>query len=446
MKNSGYEKVFQDASVWRSIFRMAVPSLLTIVVMIFYNMADTFFIAQLGDYTKVASVSIVTPVFSMIMALSTMIGAGGSAVIAGDIGADNREKAMNDSSTCFYAAVILGIVLSACLLMFPDPLLRMLGTKPEMWNDSAAYLRILSCGTVFMLIPSAMGMIVRAEGAVKEGLIGNMSGTVTNLILDPLFILVFRWGVPGAAIATVIGNIISSCYYIFYVLKRSRMLSLSLRRALISPAAILPVAALGVPNALSTILSGFSSAFSNSLLSGYGTQAIAARAAAGKASMLISMVQMGICMGVQPLLAYHYGAGDQKRLREVLQKTALLTGIIGAGTMLICFVFRHFIVSLFLKDMTVAAISEKYMLYVMAGAPFLGIVYLTTSFLQASKNAGSAVLVSLLRQGLLLIPLLYLFHRIFGFYGIAASHTAADILAALLAGAIFFREYRKFAK
>ena len=114
--------------------------------------------------------------------------------------------------------------------------------------------------------------------------------------------------------------------------------------------------------------------------------------------------------------------------------------------MLICFVFRHFIVSLFLKDMTVAAISEKYMLYVMAGAPFLGIVYLTTSFLQASKNAGSAVLVSLLRQGLLLIPLLYLFHRIFGFYGIAASHTAADILAALLAGAIFFREYRKFAK
>jgi len=178
MKNSGYEKVFQDASVWRSIFRMAVPSLLTIVIMIFYNMADTFFIAQLGNYTKVASVSIVTPVFSMIMALSTMIGAGGSAVIAGDIGADNREKAMNDSSTCFYAAVILGIVLSACLLMFPDPLLRMLGTKPEMWNDSAAYLRILSCGTIFMLIPSAMGMIVRAEGAVKEGLIGNMSGTV----------------------------------------------------------------------------------------------------------------------------------------------------------------------------------------------------------------------------------------------------------------------------
>ena len=446
MKNSGYEKVFQDASVWRSIFRMAVPSLLTIVIMIFYNMADTFFIAQLGDYTKVASVSIVTPVFSMIMALSTMIGAGGSAVIAGDIGADDREKAMNDSSTCFYAAVILGIVLSACLLMFPDPLLRMLGTKPEMWNDSAAYLRILSCGTVFMLIPSAMGMIVRAEGAVKEGLIGNMSGTVTNLILDPLFILVFRWGVPGAAFATVIGNILSSCYYVFYVLKKSHALSLSLHRVMISPLAILPAASLGLPNALSTILSGFSSAFSNSLLSGYGTQAIAARAAAGKVSMLISMVQMGICMGVQPLLAYHYGAKDQKRLREVLQKTALLTGMIGAGTMLISFIFRHFIVSLFLKDMAVAAIGEKYMLYVMAGAPFLGIVYLTTSFLQASKNAGSAVIVSMLRQGLLLIPLLYLFHRIFGFYGIAASHMTADILAALSAGIIFFREYRSFAK
>ena len=442
-RNSKYEALFRDSSVWRSIFSLALPSLLTIVVMIFYNMADLFFIAQLRDTAKVAAVSIVMPVFSIIMALATMIGAGGSAVLANAIGAGDREKAKNISSLCFWAAIGIGLAVSILLLTFQTPLLRMLGTKPEMWEDAKRYQNVLALGTAFMLLPSSMGMLIRAEGAVKEGLIGNLAGTFTNILLDPLFILVFRWGTTGAAIATVLGNVVGSAYYIVYCLRRAAVISLEPGRALSSFGELLPVAALGLPNAASTVLSGFASTFSNNLLSRHGTDAIAARAAAGKSSMLISMVQMGICMGVQPLLAYCCGAKNLPRLRETLRKLALLTGGIGLSAVTFCFVFRRFLISLFLKEAEVAAMGEQFMLFSMAGAPFLGMVYLCTNFLQSTNRARSAILVSLLRQGLLPIPLLYGMHALFGFLGIAAAHMAADMGAALIAALIFAREYKR---
>jgi len=443
LKGSKYEILFKEQTVWRSIFAMAVPSLLTIIIMIFYNMADMFFIAQLGDTAKVASVSIISPVFSIIMALATMIGVGGSTVIANAFGAGEVEKAKNTASLCFYSAIAIAVVVTTALFVFREPLLGALGTKPAMWEDSRTYLQILSCGTIFMLISSSMGMLVRAEGAVREGMYGNLAGTVTNIILDPLFILVFGWGVGGAAIATVSGNMVSACYYIVYVKRHAAVISLEPRRALVAPAAILPIMALGLPNAASTVLSGFASTFSNNLLALHGTDAIAAAAAAGKTSMLISMVQMGICMGVQPLMAYNCGSKNADRLREVLQKTAILTGCVGLGTMVICFGFRNAVISIFLKDASVAAMGVEYMMYVMAGAPFLGLVYLSTNFLQAAKKASSAIVVSLLRQGLLLIPLLYIMHGIMGFHGLAAAHMIADIGAAIIAIAIFWHQYRQ---
>jgi putative MATE family efflux protein len=388
-------------------------------------------------------VSIIIPVFSIIMVLATMIGVGGSAIIAGAFGAGDTEKAKNISSVCFYSAIVLGAAVTLLLFVFHMPLLQILGTKPEMWEDSRTYLLILSCGTVFMLISSSMGMLLRAEGAVKEGMYGNLAGTVTNIVLDPLFILVFGWGVAGAAAATVIGNIVSSSYYMFFVKRKAAVLSLDPGRALVMPWEIFSIMALGLPNAASTVLSGFASTFSNNLLSLQGTEAIAAAAAAGRASMLISMVQMGICMGVQPLLAYSYGAKNLPRLKETLQKTALLTGCIGVGTMLLCFTFRQPIISLFLKEAEVAAMGQHYMLYIIAGAPFLGLVYISTNFLQATKKAASAIIVSLLRQGLLLIPLLFLMHALWGFYGLSAAHMAADIAAALTAVIIFLRQYKK---
>lgn len=443
---SNYEKIFKSESVWKSIASMAIPSLVTILVMVFYNMADMFFIGQLGNTAMVAAVSIVGPVFSLIQGLATMLGSGGSILMANAFGAGDHAKVKSYSSLCFWSAIVLGAMMTVLVLLLRSPLLTMLGTTEDMWQYSMTYLTILAIGIPLMLPATCLGNLVRTEGAVKEGLFGNLAGTITNIVLDPVFILGFHWGVAGAAIATVIGNGIAVIAYLLFILRKSRVMSLRLSDAMQHPAALGQILALGLPNAVSTILSGFASTFSNRLLSGYGSDAIAAMAAAGKTSMLIGMIMIGICMGCQPLLSYSYGARDQNRMKELLQKLAILTLVLGFGFAVACFLFRGPIIRLFLKQDSVIQMAEGLVIFLIAGSPFLGIYQLSTNFLQAARNAPAAIVVSILRQGALLIPLLYVMHALFGFTGIAAAHTISDIGAAGISLIFFLREYKKFQK
>ena len=426
------EALFRDKPVWSAIFSMAIPSVFTILVMIVYNMADMFFIGRLGDTAQVGAISIVGPVFSLLSAVSTMIGVGGCATIAKALGGGQTENARTCASLCGWTFLLFGVVFAAAALVFTDPLLRMLGATPDMWHYAGSYMRILALGAPVMLFSQGMAMLIRSEGAIKEGLIGNLSGTVVNLILDPVFILGLNWGVAGAAAATVLGNLVGSAYFAYYILRKSGILNLKPQCALRSPGSLLPMMALGLPNALSSILSGLASTFSNRLLSAYGTSAIAAMGAAGKITMLVGLVQMGICMGVQPMMAYNYGAGNLARLKEILLKTALLAAAVGVVTTVGCSLARHTLIGLFLRQQEAAAMGEKIAVFLLLAGPVLGLYYLSANFLQAAGNAPLATAASVLRQGAVLIPLLYLMAFLFGFTGIAIAHTASDVISALI--------------
>lgn len=439
MKN---EAIFKDKPVWSAIFSLAVPSCITILIMVIYNMADMFFIGMLGDTAQVAAVSVVGPVFSLVMAAATMLGIGGCSVIASAIGAEKKEEAKTYSSLCCMASVLFGIFCAVVMLSATDPMLKILGANEEIMAPARAYMRTLALGAPFMLFSTAFASILRAEGAIKEGLIGNMVGTVLNIILDPIFILVLHQGVTGAAVATVIGNVVSSGYYLSYILKKASVLSVTPGDAMKKPVALFHIMGVGLPNGISGFLSGFASTFSNQLLSGYGTNAIAAMAAAGKATMLIAMIQMGICMGVQPLMAYNYGAGNQKRLKEVLKKLGILIFVFGVVVTAGCFLARHTLIGLFLKDADAATMGENLVIFLVLASPIVGFYYLSTSFLQASGSALPATIVSVLRQGGILIPCLYLMERLMGFTGIAAAHTIADVLSTVIAGAVCLGQYR----
>ncbi len=444
-KNYMKHEVFESRSVWKAIFTMTIPALITILVMIFYNMADMLFIGQLGNTSLIAGVSLISPVFSILMALATMIGAGGSIIIASSFGEKNTDRAKGCASVCFWTNVLLGTLMIILLNLFSSPLLEFLGARADTWEPALQYMRALSIGAPFMMVCTASGTMVRAEGAVKEGLIGNMTGTVINLILDPLFILVFRWGVSGAAAATVIGNIAGTVYYLHYILARSSVMSVSVSKAGQYAGILREVIPLGVPNAVSTVLSGLASTFSHQILAGYGTDYLAAAAAAGRINMLVTMLQMGIAMGVQPLLSYSFGARDFERMNEVLKKTMLLTTSVGVVMTAICMTLRLPLIRLFLKTPEAADIGARYVVWLMLGAVTLGLYYVSSNFLQATKHAGAAIIVSALRQGALLIPMLYIMHGLFGFWGIAYAHAAADITAALTALSVFLYFYRKTA-
>ena len=308
MKN---EALFRTGSVWKSIISMAVPSIIIILVMVLYNMADMFFVGCLGDTAQVAAVSVVGPVFSILSAVATMLGAGSSAIIARCFGAGEIEQGKTCSSLCFWSSFFLGVLVSIGLLVSRVPLLGVLGSNAEFFPYAERYLQVLALGAPLFILSNSMAMLVRAEGAVKEGLIGNLLGTLVNCIFDPLFILVLNFGVSGAAAASVLGNLVATGCYLRYIVKHGTVLTIDLRPALKKPQMLGEMLAIGLPNGISSLLAGFASSFSNRLLVTHGTAAVAAMAAAGKTTMIISMIAMAICMGCQPLLAYSYGAGQQ---------------------------------------------------------------------------------------------------------------------------------------
>ena len=447
------DKLFKEYSVWRAIITMSIPVMFMMVVTILYNVADMFFVSRLGDTAKVAAVSIVGPVFAMIMAVGNMIGGGGSALLARKLGEGRTDLVNRYSSLCCWGSILLGIAAAAVLLLFEKPILVLLGVNADTGAAAGIYLRILAVGAPVMVFSTAFANVLRSVGAVKEGMAANLLGSAVNVVLDPVMILGLHMDVAGAAAATVIGNICAMTVIVVTIRKKGYGLSLRIRDAVMtrkeegkscpSLRDFGSIAAIGLPNLVSTGLSSFAGALSNHLLVSYGTAVVAAMAAAGKSTMIISMIQMGLCMGVQPLMAYHYGAGNFPKLSEIMKKLTILTVSLGSVLTLVCLLNSRFLIAAFLKEPSAAALGVRMIRMLVISGPFFGLFYLGCNFLQASGNAPLAALVSVLRQGLFLIPLLYLMNHFFGVTGTICANIAADLAASAVSVVLTMVSYRK---
>lgn len=419
--------LFRTKPVWSVIAHMSIPALVSILVMMLYNMTDMYFVARTGDDVQVAAVSLVMPVFTVLMAISTMLGNGACTLIAQALGNQDEDRARTCSSLCVWGCISFGGVFLALCLLFCKPLLAFLGANEDMWGYAKLYLLVLAVGAPIILLNHSLGSIIRGEGSARQGMVGGLVSTATNIALDPIFISTLNLGVGGAAVATVLGNLAGMAYFLVYKKRHSSILTMEFQRARRNLPLIGSILALGMPNAVSSTLSGFASTFSNRLLVSYSTGAVAAMGAAGKVTMIITMVQMGVCMGVQPLMAYCYGAKDHTRMRETLKKLALLTCVLGLSLGGLAFLAREQIVNLFLSDRELRALGCHIVTITICSAPFMGFFYLGMNYLQASGKALLATLVSALRQGVLLIPLLYLMEALFHLDGPAIAHVVADI-------------------
>ncbi|HIW83611.1 MAG TPA: MATE family efflux transporter [Candidatus Dorea gallistercoris] len=421
-----------ELKISKAVMKMAVPSVISSLVTVVYNMADTFFVGQTGDPLQVAAVSLTNPIFILLMAFANMLGMGGSAVLSVALGAKDEKRAKNAAAFVTYASLFLGILAAAVMLFFMDPILALFGANAETYEFARGYTFHISYGAPFIIWSAAASFIVRAEGASKEAMVGSMIGTIANIVLDPIFISVLDQGTAGAAIATTIGNVLASVYYLWYFLKKSRVLSIRWRDFTVRQGILTKTCSSGLPTAIFSALMSVSTIVLNQLLVVYGNDPVAAIGIVFKANMFITFLQMGLANGVQPLLGYNYGSGNIKRFRGVESYTKKCCLAAGVAATVLYFVFREPIIRLFISDEEVIAYGVEMLVAYMLSGPVIGILFVNMNCMQSVGHAFPATVLSVLRQGILLIPLLYLLRALFGLEGVILGQSLTDYIAIIL--------------
>ena len=265
MENNKSMEVFAKAPIRKAVLQNALPAMAAMLMVLIYNLADTFFIGQTHDDLQVAAVSLATPVFLLFM----------SSVISRALGEGRKDYAKKVCSFCMWSCVAVGVLMSALFLIFMDQILLLIGASAETWDYARTYLTIVSCSGPFVLIANCYSNVIRAEGQSGKAMMGQLLGNLLNVILDPIMILVFGWNITGAAIATVIGNVMGAGYYIVYFLKGSSSLSISLKDFSVKEKVASGVLAIGIPAALGNLLMSLSSILMNSQMAKYGDMAVA---------------------------------------------------------------------------------------------------------------------------------------------------------------------------
>ena len=443
MKENELEKDWMGTmKVSSAVAKMAIPSVISSLVTVLYNMADTFFVGQTGDALQVAAVSLTNPIFILFMAFANMFGMGGSAAASMALGQKNERRVRQVSSFVTYASLIVGVFFAVVLLVFTGPILSLFGADAQTYEYARGYTIYVAVGAPFIIWSAAASFVVRAEGASREAMIGSMIGTIANIVLDPLFISGFGMGAAGAAIATTIGNVMASAYYLWYFLRKSVSMSLSPRDFNCGDGILKGVCSTGLPTAIFSALMSVSTIVLNQILVAYGNDPVAAIGIVFKANMFITFLQMGLANGVQPLLGYSYGAGSTARFREVESFTKKCCVVVGVAATVLFFVAREPIIRLFISDSDVVRYGVEMLVAYMVSGPFIGILFVNMNCMQSVEHALPATILSVMRQGVLLIPLLYLLQAVAGLNGVICGQAITDYIAVLLS-IIIWRRIRK---
>ncbi len=323
------------------------------------------------------------------------------------------------------------------------PVLQLFGADADTYELAKGYTTYISYGAPFIIWSAAASFVVRADGASREAMTGSMIGTVANIILDPIFISGFGMGAAGAAIATTIGNIMASVYYLWYFCRKSRNMSMAFRYFKCGDRILSQVCSAGLPTAIFSALMSISTIILNQILVAYGNAPVAAIGIVFKANMFITFLQMGLANGVQPLLGYSYGAGNRERFIAVERYTKKCCLIVGVLATALFFFFREPIIRLFISDTEVINYGVEMLIAYMISGPVIGILFMNMNCMQSTGNALPATILSILRQGVLLIPVLYGLNALLGLHGVIYGQALTDYVAVLLSIVIWRWKRRK---
>jgi multidrug efflux pump len=438
-------EIFKNAPVPKAVITNVVPSIVSMIMVLLYNLADTFFIGQTKDAYKVAAVSLATPAFMIFMAIGMLFGIGGTSLISRMLGEGRKDKAKNTSSFCFWSGFSIGVIAMVLIWIFSEPICRLIGASDDTIGYTLEYVNIVSLGVPFLIVGNSFSNIIRAEGMPKTAMMGMIIGNMMNIVLDPIMILVFDWGVAGAAIATVIGNVFAALFYILHLMSKKTILSINPKDYKIGDRICTGVLAIGIPASLNSMLMSISNILINNVMTRYGDMAVAGLGVAMKVNMIVVMLLIGLGTGVQPLLGYCFGAGNRKRYMAVLRFSLILAFCMSAVMTVICYCGAGPLVTAFLDNDDAFGYGMSFSrIYILSG-PVMGILFVLINAIQSTGAAIPSLILSVSRQGILYIPILVVFSRIFDEARmVALAQPVTDYLAAALAVILFIVTYKKY--
>lgn len=443
MENNTALDSFRNAPIHRAVLKNALPAMAAMLMVLVYNLADTFFIGQTHDDLQVAAVSLATPVFLIFMSVGNIFGIGGTSVISRALGEGRQAYAKKVCSFCMWSCVAAGLILSAVFLLGMDHILTWIGASSDTWAFAKTYLTIVSFSGPFVLIANCYSNIIRAEGNAGQAMMGQVLGNLLNVVLDPVMILGFHWNIAGAAAATVVGNAVGAGYYILYFLRGKSILSVHPRDFTCRDGVCRAVLVIGIPASLGTLMMSVSQIVTNSLMSDYGDMALAGIGVAMKVTMITGMVCIGFAQGIQPLLGYCVGAQLRIRFREIMRFSLKFALGLSSAMTVLCYLFTRQIVGVFLTDTDAFAYAVQFSRILLTTSFLFGVFFLLCNALQAMGAATEALIINLSRQGMIYIPALFLLNAAMGALGLAWAQPAADVLSTVLAAGLYFRQVRR---
>lgn len=448
MEDQQKTMLFEQMPIPRAVAKLAVPTILSSLVTVLYNLADTYFVGMLNNSVQNAAVTLAAPLILAFNAVNNLFGVGSSSMMSRALGSRDYETVHRSSAFGFYCSIFCGLLFSLLYVVFQPFVLTILGADATTAEATAGYLRwTVACGAAPTILNVVMAYLVRAEGAALHASIGTMSGCILNIILDPVFILPWglNMGAEGAGLATFLSNCVACGYFfvLLYVKRENTHVCIKPSMFCLKRRIVLGVCGVGIPASIQNLLNVTGMTVLNNFTSSYGSDAVAAMGITQKINMVPMQIAMGLSQGIMPLISYNYASGNTPRMKKTLTfatKIAISSLVaVAAGY----FVGAGFLVRLFMQNPEIVAYGTRFLRGFCLGLPFLCMDFLAVGVFQAVGLGKNAFVFAILRKVVLEIPALIILNALFPLYGLAYAQFAAEIILAAAAVVVLIRMFAK---
>ena len=448
MEDAQKTELFESMPIPRAVMKLAIPTVLSSLVMVLYNLADTYFVGMLNNAVQNAAVTLAAPLLLAFNAVNNLFGVGSSSMMSRSLGKKDYETVYRSAAFGFYCSIFAGLLFSIAYTVFQVPLLNLLGATEETLGATIGYARwTVTFGAVPAILNVVLAYLVRAEGAAMHASIGTMSGCFLNILLDPIFILPWglNMGAEGAGLATFLSNCVACLYFfvLLYVKRGRTYVCVNPKMFSFKRHIVVGVCAVGIPASIQNLLNVTGMSVLNNFTSAFGSNAVAAMGIAQKINSVTVQIALGLSQGIMPLISYNYASGNIKRMKKTFFFTARIALVFLVLMEIAYYAGARTWVGLFMQDQQIVDYGARFLQGFCLGMPFLAIDFLAVGVFQACGLGKNAFLFAILRKVVLEIPALFILNALFPLYGLAYAQFAAELVLAIAAVIVLARLFRR---